>query len=180
MTMGSREPDSEGTRQGADANQVLSVRAATDADLEFLALCAEAMAWETEHNRLDPATIRRGIAQGHADPGRARYFIAERVGIPAGTLMVTTEWSDWRAGWWWWIQSVYVPPEHRRAGVLRALYAHVHAQAAATPGICGLRLYVERDNVVAQRTYLALGMEESGYRMFEAGLPWLREVIVKG
>jgi GNAT superfamily N-acetyltransferase len=157
----------------------LRVRPAVADDLEFLAQSAEAMAWETEHKRLDPATIRRGVALGLADPARARYFIAERDGQPVGTLMLTTEWSDWRAGWWWWIQSVYVPPGHRRGGVLRALYAHVHAEAVATGGVCGLRLYVERDNVTAQKTYAALGMEDAGYRMFEAGLPWLRDVITR-
>jgi GNAT superfamily N-acetyltransferase len=158
----------------------LSVRAATAADVDLLATWAEAMAWETEHKQLNPSTVRRGVALGLADPARARYFVAEREGQPAGTLMLTTEWSDWRAGWWWWIQSVYVPPAHRRGGVLRALYRHVHAQAAATKEVCGLRLYVERDNATAQQTYLALGMEDAGYRVFEAGLPWLKHVIAKG
>ena len=94
--------------------------------------------------------------------------------------MLTTEWSDWRGGWWWWIQSVYVPPEHRRTGVLRALYAYVHAEAVAAGDVCGLRLYVEHNNAGAQKTYEALGMEDAGYRMFEAGLPWLKDVIAKG
>jgi ribosomal protein S18 acetylase RimI-like enzyme len=161
----------------------LVVRAATADDVELLAAWAEAMAWETEHKKLDPATIRRGVALGVGDPARARYFIAERsIGADApptaaGTLMLTTEWSDWRAGWWWWIQSVYVPPQHRRGGVLRALYDHVHAEALATGGVCGLRLYVEHGNAVAQKTYESLGMGDAGYRMFEAGLPWLSEVI---
>ena len=158
----------------------LTVRPALADDGELLASWAEAMAWETEHKRLDPQTIRRGVAQGIADPSRARYFIAENAGVAAGTLMLTTEWSDWRCGWWWWIQSVYVPPEQRRGGVLRALYDHVHAQAAATGDVCGLRLYVERDNAVAQATYASLGMQDAGYRMFEAGLPWLAQVIAKG
>ena len=163
----------------------LTVRVATADDVEWLAQCAEAMAWETEHKRLDPATIRRGVALGVGDPARARYFIAQQsiaaMAAPTavGTLMLTTEWSDWRSGWWWWIQSVYVPPQHRRGGVLRALYAHVHALAVAEGGVCGLRLYVEHGNAVAQKTYEALGMEDAGYRMFEAGLPWLREVIAK-
>jgi GNAT superfamily N-acetyltransferase len=155
----------------------LTVRAATAADIDLLATWAEAMAWETEHKQLNPATVRRGVALGVADPARARYFIAESDGKPAGTLMLTTEWSDWRAGWWWWIQSVYVPPAYRRGGVLRALYAHVHGLASSTREVCGLRLYVERDNAVAQKTYESLGMEDAGYRMFEAGLPWLKQVI---
>ena len=84
--------------------------------------------------------------------------------------MLTTEWSDWRDGWWWWIQSVYVAPEARRGGVYRALYAHVLALAGERDDVCGLRLYVERENVNAQRTYEFLGMADAGYRMYEKAL----------
>ena len=149
----------------------LSVRAATPADIDILAGWAAAMAWETEHKRLDPDTLRRGIAAVFEQAQRGRYFIAERDGTAVGTLMLTTEWSDWRCGDWWWIQSVYVPVEQRRGGVFAALYGHVQAQAARDPGVCGLRLYVEKDNAVAQRTYAALGMDDAGYRMFEIALP---------
>ena len=90
---------------------------------------------------------------------------------PAGTVMVTPEWSDWRDGWWWWIQSVYVAPAHRRKGVFRALFDHVQQLASATDGVRGLRLYVERDNVGAQRTYEFVGMKDAGYRMFEMEFP---------
>lgn len=143
------------------------VRAATRDDVGLLAEWAAAMAWETEHKRLDPDTVRRGIAAVFDVPGRGRYLVAERNGDAAGTLMLTHEWSDWRCGDWWWIQSVYVPPAHRRAGVFAALYRHVEAEAQADAGVCGLRLYVERDNAAAQRTYAALGMDDAGYRMFE-------------
>ena len=43
-----------------------------------------------------------------------------------------------------------------------------HALAQATPDVCGLRLYVERDNANAQRTYESLGMRDAGYAMYEA------------
>ena len=146
----------------------LDVRPATDADAALMVRWAEAMAFETEGKQLDDATVARGIAAGLADPQRARYFIATVAGEPAGTLMLTPEWSDWRDGWWWWIQSVYVAPAHRRKGVYRALYSHVLAQARADSGVCGLRLYVERENTNAQRTYEFLGMVDAGYRMYEA------------
>jgi GNAT superfamily N-acetyltransferase len=152
------------------------VRVAAPADADLLAQWAAAMAWETEHKRLDPGTVRAGVAAGIADPQRARYFIAmddaavaghETIATAVGTLMVTREWSDWRNGDWWWIQSVYVPPEQRRRGVFAALYRHVEAQARATPGVVGLRLYVERGNDAAQRTYAALGMVDAGYALLE-------------
>ena len=149
----------------------IHVRDARRAELETLARWAEAMAWETEQKKLDPITVRRGIAVLFDAPARGRYVVAERDGVAAGALMLTHEWSDWRNADWWWIQSVYVEPAQRRCGVYSALYQHVQAQAAATPGVCGLRLYVENDNSAAKRTYAALGMQDARYRVYEAPLP---------
>jgi GNAT superfamily N-acetyltransferase len=152
------------------------IRVAEPADVDLLARWADAMAWETEHKRLDPDAVRAGVAAGLAEPTRARYFVAmedapvaghETLGMPVGTLMLTSEWSDWRNGDWWWIQSVYVPREHRRRGVFAALYRHVETLARATSGVVGLRLYVERANHAAQQTYASLGMVDAGYALYE-------------
>lgn len=154
----------------------LRIREAHLRDAEMLAQWAIAMAWETEHKRLDPATVLAGVEAGLTDPAKARYFVAmrevavagrETIGEAVGTLMLTREWSDWRCGDWWWIQSVYVPEAHRRQGVFAALYRHVEQLARDSERVVGLRLYVERDNERAQRTYAALGMVDAGYRMFE-------------
>ena len=153
------------------------IREATADDAALLARGASAMALETEHKRLDPATVLAGVAAGIADPARARYFVAmdealaagrETLALPVGTLMLTREWSDWRNGEWWWIQSVYVDPAHRRQGVFAALYRHVEQLARSTDGVVGLRLYVERGNATAQRTYESLGMRDADYRIYEA------------
>jgi GNAT superfamily N-acetyltransferase len=148
------------------------IRTANADDVARLRDWACAMALETEHKQLDPATVERGIHAVLEQPRRGAYFVAERGGEAAGTLMLTYEWSDWRNGDWWWIQSVYVAPEHRRKGVYAALYGHVLAGAKADPAVCGLRLYVERDNANAQRTYESLGMVDAGYCMFEAPTPY--------
>mgnify|MGYP005749817865 CR=1 FL=1 len=148
-----------------------SIRPAGAADVPRLRDWAVAMALETEHKQLDPATVGAGIRAVLDEPRRGAYFIAERGGEAGGTLMLTYEWSDWRNGDWWWIQSVYVDPASRRQGCYAALYRHVHAAAAATPRVCGLRLYVEHNNAGAQRTYESLGMVDAGYRMYEAALP---------
>lgn len=155
----------------------LRIREAVESDAPLLADWACAMALETEALELDAATVLAGVREGIADPAKARYFVAVRdVGVagrevisqPVGTLMFTNEWSDWRCGMWWWIQSVYVAPAHRRAGVYGALHAHVEALARATSGVIGLRLYVEHANADAQRTYVAQGMHDAGYRMYES------------
>lgn len=145
----------------------LQIRPARAEDARLLARWAQAMALETENKELPDAEVLPGIARGIAEPALARYFVAEQDGVPVGTLMFTFEWSDWRNGLWWWIQSVYVPQEFRRRGVYRALYAHVRTLADADAGVCGIRLYVEKDNHTARSTYEALGMQDAHYRIYE-------------
>jgi GNAT superfamily N-acetyltransferase len=155
-----------------DAGASSTVRDARADDAPLIVRWMIAMAWETEHKALDPDTVARGVRAVFEQPARGRYFIAEcaveeRIAT-VGVLMLTHEWSDWRDGDWWWIQSVYVDPGHRRQGVYRALYEHVHALAQATSEVCGLRLYVERGNANAQRTYASMGMVDAGYAIYEA------------
>lgn len=156
--------------QQATNHPDFEIRIAVMQDAHLLASWAQAMAMETEHKQLDAGTVLKGVQAGIADPKRARYFIAISGDKPAGTLMLTTEWSDWRNGDWWWIQSVYVHPDFRRQGVFQSLYQHVKAMAEQASDVCGLRLYVEHENKNAQHTYEKLGMEDAGYRMMEAPL----------
>jgi RimJ/RimL family protein N-acetyltransferase len=147
--------------------EAIAVRPARQEDVSLMARWAEAMALETEDKPLDPAVVLRGIQRAFDDPGKGRYFIAEIDGQPAGTLMLTWEWSDWRDGWWWWIQSVFVDEAFRRRGVYGALHAHVLELAQADPEVRGIRLYVEQENSNARRTYEFLGMQHPGYVMYE-------------
>jgi ribosomal protein S18 acetylase RimI-like enzyme len=107
------------------------------------------------------------------NPQMGFYLVVELDNGIQASLMITTEWSDWRNGMFWWIQSVYVRPAYRRQGLYRELYARVKELAEQEPAVCGFRLYVERDNTNAQQTYAALGMAETDYRMFEELKPSL-------
>jgi ribosomal protein S18 acetylase RimI-like enzyme len=143
------------------------IRSAAPRDAADIARFNIAMALETEHKALDPATIGAGVAAALADARHGFYLVAEAQGAAIGCLMITYEWSDWRNGQWWWFQSVYVDPAWRRYGVFRALYAEIEQRARRAPGVVGLRLYVERENAGAQRTYASLGMGDAGYLVFE-------------
>ena len=101
------------------------------------------------------------------DSSKGTYFVAECDGKPAGQLLITYEWSDWRNGNFWWIQSVYVTEKFRGNGIFRALFEHVHNLARTNNNSCGLRLYVESDNASAQEVYSRLGMKRARYEMFE-------------
>ncbi|MGI9310998.1 MAG: GNAT family N-acetyltransferase [bacterium] len=143
------------------------MRDATRADAPALAEFNRRIAHETENLSLIPEVIRRGVEAVFDDPARGFYVVAEARAELIASLMVTTEWSDWRNGAFWWIQSVYVIREWRRRGVYQSLYRHVRERAARDSGVCGFRLYVERDNRVAQQTYAAAGMRQTRYNLFE-------------
>jgi len=145
----------------------IAIRIATRDDVAPIAAWNTAMAWETERKALEPAVIERGVNAVFDEPRRGFYLVAERQGEPVGCLLVTYEWSDWRAGDFWWIQSVYVVESARREGVFRRLYEDAKQRASAA-GAVGLRLYVETENERAQRTYAGLGMERCHYFMYEA------------
>ena len=145
----------------------ITVRTATRDDAETIAQNNIAMALEAEHKRLDPEIARAGVRSVFGDARHGRYFVAERDGNVVGQLMITYEWSDWRNGVFWWIQSVYVDPGARRRGVFRTLYSCVEELARADPQVCGIRLYVERENYRAQETYRRCGMHDGGYVVME-------------
>ena len=145
----------------------LVLRPATPADVPVIVAFNEALAFESENTRLDPDVLAVGVLATFENPARGFYTLAERNGDVVGQIMVTYEWSDWRNGWFWWVQSVYVRDDARRGGVFRALYREIERRATEDPTVIGLRLYFDRDNTKAQATYLALGMEQKKYEMME-------------
>jgi GNAT superfamily N-acetyltransferase len=145
----------------------ITIRRAVPTDVAVVVEFNRLLAEESEGKILDVEVLSRGVAAGLADPRKSVYFLAEEDGVPVGQIMFTTEWSDWRNGWFWWIQSVYVRPEARRRGVFRALFDEVRRAALADGEVIGLRLYVEHENHIAQNTYRNMGMDAAGYLVFE-------------
>jgi GNAT superfamily N-acetyltransferase len=125
------------------------------------------MAFETEGLKLDGATVRAGVRAVFSDASRGSYWVAEEGGEVVAGLLVVPEWSDWRNGTVWWIHSLYVRPEFRRRGVFRALFENLRGLVEADASLKGLRLYVERGNAAACRTYEAMGMDGEHYRLYE-------------
>jgi len=145
----------------------ISIRPARANDAERIAEFNCAMALETEGKGLSPEIALLGVEEALADPSRAAYYLAEVDGVVAGQTMVTLEWSDWRNGFFWWIQSVYVEPRFRRLGVFRALHERIRREALSRADVCGLRLYVHHGNERAMQTYAQLGMLRTEYVLFE-------------
>lgn len=156
-------------RSGIRSSQV-QIRLALPRDAAAIAGFNNAMAMETESRALDEGTVTAGVEAVFSSNDKGFYVVADECGKVVGALMVTYEWSDWRNGFFWWIQSVYVVPEFRRRGIYRSLYEFVSEQARAAGNVYGFRLYVERENSVAQKVYAQLGMGKTDYLMFEQDL----------
>lgn len=148
-------------------SQSITIRKATEADANAIIEFNIEMAMETENKALKRNEIESGVKSLFAKPQYGFYLVAEDRGKAVASLMVTYEWSDWRNGLFWWIQSVYVRPGYRRQGVYRRMYEVIKQMGDDERGVCGYRLYVEKENTIAQKTYSSLGMEETHYKMFE-------------
>ena len=145
----------------------MKIRTAQPADIDSLVDFNQKMALETEGKNLDNGILRSGVAAVFEDKGKGFYVVCEDDGTITGGLMVTFEWSDWRNKWFWWIQSVYIAPEARGRGIYRQMYDFVKAKAKDYGNVCGFRLYVERNNLSAQKIYDRVGMTSSHYLMYE-------------
>ena len=145
----------------------MNIRTAQPADAASLIDFNQAMAKETESKHLDNSVLSRGVNKVFLDSNKGFYVVAEEAGEIIGGLMVTYEWSDWRDGWFWWIQSVYILPTARGRGLYRQMYEFVKDRAREKGDVCGFRLYVETDNTHAQSVYEKFGMSASHYLMYE-------------
>ena len=145
------------------------IRQATANDLSVLMEYNVALASETEEKLLELDRLQRGVEAVLENPGHGFYLIAENgaSGQAIGQMLVTYEWSDWRNGVFWWLQSVYVQKSWRRHGVFRRLYTHVLKEARSCQKVAGVRLYVEKDNHLAQQVYQDLGLLPAGYHIYE-------------
>jgi L-amino acid N-acyltransferase YncA len=145
----------------------IRIRRARAQDAATIARNNRAMARETEDRHLDEDTVQTGVNEALASSRHGFYLLAERSGRVVGQTLITFEWSDWRNADFWWLQSVYVDPNERKSGVFKALYRQVLKEAEKDPKVCGLRLYVHRENRRARSVYLSLGMDQAQYEMFE-------------
>lgn len=145
----------------------MNIRLAIEKDAPELVEFNQAMALETEGKHLDSEILKSGVESVFNDAKKGFYVVTEADAKIVGGLMVTFEWSDWRNSWFWWIQSVYILPDYRGRSIYRLMYEFVKNKANQEKNVCGFRLYVEKENVNAQKVYEKLGMESSHYLMYE-------------
>ncbi len=143
------------------------VRLATASDIPSLIEFQLAMAWETENLTLDKVTLSKGIESLFHDPAKGNYYVTQENEVVIGCLMITYEWSDWRNGNVLWVQSVYIHKQHRAKGVYKKMYQYIQELVKNSADFRGIRLYVDKTNLDAQKVYQQLGMDGEHYQVFE-------------
>lgn len=141
------------------------VRRAKLGDLEKLVEFTLAEASEAEGLSKNVEIARAGIRRALEDESVAIYWVLEDGHNEVlGNISVVKEWSNWNAGYYWWIQSLYIRPEHRGHGYMQQLIQTVKESARQHKGL-DIRLYVYKNNKRAISAYLKSGFVDSDYRI---------------
>lgn len=148
----------------------MQVRKAITDDIVSIVDFQLKMAAETEGVQLDEPTVIKGVLAVVEDDSKGQYYVTEINGKVVASLLTTFEWSDWRNGTILWIQSVYVLKEYRRKGIYRNMYSHIKGLVLENEKLNGIRLYADKSNTTAHKTYQELGMNHDHYITFE----WLK------
>jgi ribosomal protein S18 acetylase RimI-like enzyme len=128
------------------------------------------MAFESEGLKLDSQTVEKGVCKVFENPSLGNYFVYVDGNQVLGCLLTQNEWSDWRNGIVLWIHSVYILPQFRKKGIFRKMYKNLKLKVENDPDLLGLRLYVDKKNIGAQKVYEKLNMGNDHYMIYE----WLR------
>jgi GNAT superfamily N-acetyltransferase len=81
-----------------------------------------------------------------------------------GSVSVAKEWNVWNAGYYWWIQTIFLMPEYRGQDLMRFLIEHVRDQAKRERAL-EVRLYIHKDNERGRKAYNREGFVDSAYEM---------------
>ena len=140
-----------------------TIRQAEIGDLETIVGFTILEAGEAEGLGVDADGIRRGVAAGLEDPSVAAYWVAESSdGEIVASTSTVREWSNFNGGYYWWVQSMFIVPEHRGRGLVDLLLDTV-AEEAHAAGAVDLRLYAHGSNRRAIEAYRRCGFDESPY-----------------
>jgi GNAT superfamily N-acetyltransferase len=145
------------------------VRKAGLIDLPLLVEFTAEEAREAENSIKIPFTLEKGIKKALEDNKIATYWVlVDESDNPVGSVSALKEWSDWNAGYYWWIQSMYLTPNQRGKGRMSMLLDAVKSEMANQNGL-ELRLYVHKDNRSAIKAYEKSNFTHSDYKIMVLG-----------
>lgn len=150
---------------------MITIREATNYDLNFLVNFQSKLAFETENIILNNEILEKGILMALNDSNKGTYYIAEYQKKVCGCFLITYEWSDWKCKTYLWLQSVYIFKEFRKLGIFNAMFSFLKKMVLNNvDNFAGIKLYVDKNNINAQSVYNKIGMNNEHYILYE----WIR------
>lgn len=146
-----------------------TIRDAVPGDIDTIVAFTIREGREAENYVANEEAVRRGVAAAFDPEPPARYWVAESNGDVVASISAVREWSNFRGGYYWWIQSLFIAPEQRGTGLLDRLMDHVAAAARADDAL-ELRLYAHTSNARALRAYRRYGFYEAPYVLMRRSL----------
>ncbi len=147
---------------------MVTIRESIPADAPYIVEFQLTMALETENLILDKTTVSSGVEAVFKNKSKGIYYVAEIDGKVVGSSLTTFEWSDWRNGHVLWFQSVFIMKNQRGKGIFKKMYNHIKEKVIhPDTDLRGIRLYVDKTNISAQKVYAKLGMHNHHYEMYE-------------
>ncbi len=140
-------------------------------DKEFIIKAQLALALESENLVLDKETVSAGAQHIFDTPAEGNYYVAELNSKVVACLLTLREWSEWNNRVVIWVHSVYVLPEARKRGIFKTMYTEIKNMVSENPDYQGIRLYVDKTNTAAIKTYENLGMNGDHYQLYE----WIKK-----
>ena len=150
--------------------QDLVIRPARIQDLDTLTRFSAAMALETERRTLDPPRLRQGTLTVLEEPHHG-CFLRRRTGEAIiwlwgnsslhmnGAIGGTLSSGGFKVS-----MSIRDGDDE---GSIALMHTAILAAAHARTDVCGIRLYVEQENAVAQSVYKGMNLQPTKYAMWE-------------
>ena len=144
----------------------LIVRIATRDDAGEIAMFNVLFAKETVNKNLSLAMTTEGVHQVFSKFNNGFYIIAELDGLIVGLTMVTREWSDWNNGAFYCIQSIFVIHTEYEKEIHDAIFNKAKSLAKEHYDVCGVRLFVHKDDKETQKIYETKKKKKTPYIIF--------------
>lgn len=145
----------------------LHVRIATRDDAKKIAEFNVIFAKETEDKNIQLQVTEKGVDKVFSRFNNGFYLVAEEDEKIVGLCMITREWSDWNNGAFYCIQNTFASHGEDEEKIHTALIKKAKQLAKNHDEICGIRMYVHKDDTQTQKRYESFGMKKTVYRLFE-------------
>lgn len=147
----------------------IQVRRAKIEEVEFFAENTARLAFETEGKVCDESRTVEFTSRGFQFPEKTSFWIASLEGKDVASMCLTTEFNVVKNKFYSWFQSVYIHNEHRGKKIFNTMFKCAEF-FSRSQGHAGLKLYVERENLVARSVYLKKGFSFPNCEILESDL----------